>query len=279
MLDPLQFAISLGLNVALYTTGALLTREAVVRWKKGWGSVLLLGCAYGILEEGLALSTMFNPNAPPVIGNYGLYGHVGGISWVWALFIDGFHAVWSIALPILLLHLALPALRGKSLLGPREVIVTMCILAIDVLTGMVLVGSSEHFWAGPTLWSVSLVVIAILIGAARGAPADLFTPWRKFPTIGPRGAALLGLCVFPSYLLLLVLWRGAGGPLVGPLLLLGILGIMDALFIGLVRRWVGRAAHDPVLVALAAGLIAPLCVYGFIAQVSTGLGPPGRYRR
>ncbi len=61
-----MFLFQLAGNLGLYVPGALIVREAMVRWNKGWGSVLLLGAAYGILEEGVALSTLFNPKAHPV---------------------------------------------------------------------------------------------------------------------------------------------------------------------------------------------------------------------
>src|SRR5512145_1942134 len=37
----------------LYGSGALLIREMLIRGQKGWRSLLLLGMAYGIYEEGL----------------------------------------------------------------------------------------------------------------------------------------------------------------------------------------------------------------------------------
>jgi hypothetical protein len=45
---------SLLFNVALYGSGALLIREASVRWRKRWATVLLLGGAYAVGEEGFA---------------------------------------------------------------------------------------------------------------------------------------------------------------------------------------------------------------------------------
>ena len=66
VLNPPLFLFQLLANIGLYGSGALLIREAKVRWNKGWGTVFLLGAAYGILEEGVALSTLFNPHAGPV---------------------------------------------------------------------------------------------------------------------------------------------------------------------------------------------------------------------
>jgi len=44
----------------IYGAGALLIREVVRRSGRGWGSILLLGGAYGIIEEGLVLQSFFN---------------------------------------------------------------------------------------------------------------------------------------------------------------------------------------------------------------------------
>ena len=63
--NPPQFAFQLLANLGLYGSGALLIHDARIRWKKGWASVLLLGSAYGILEEGVALSTLFDPKQGP----------------------------------------------------------------------------------------------------------------------------------------------------------------------------------------------------------------------
>ena len=70
----LLFILFLGANIGLYGSGVILVREAMVRWKKGWVSVFLLGVAYGILEEGFDLWTLFYSKAGPV-GNLGYYGH------------------------------------------------------------------------------------------------------------------------------------------------------------------------------------------------------------
>ncbi len=57
LLSPLKFLLQMVYIVSLYGSGALLIREATIRWNKGWGTTLLLGAAYGIMEEGGLLST------------------------------------------------------------------------------------------------------------------------------------------------------------------------------------------------------------------------------
>jgi hypothetical protein len=46
----------------MYGGGALLARESVRRAGRGWPSLLLLGLAYGVAEEGLTTQSLFNPD-------------------------------------------------------------------------------------------------------------------------------------------------------------------------------------------------------------------------
>lgn len=62
ILNPPAFAFGVIANLGLYGPGVLLIREAKIRWHKGWATVLFLGAAYGILEEGVAPSTLFQPD-------------------------------------------------------------------------------------------------------------------------------------------------------------------------------------------------------------------------
>ncbi len=75
--DPVGFAVSFALDVGLYGTGALLIREVCVAYRRGWASILLLGGAYGIAEEGFAVHTFFQRSGAPV-GLLGSYGHAFG---------------------------------------------------------------------------------------------------------------------------------------------------------------------------------------------------------
>jgi hypothetical protein len=82
--------------------------------------VFLLGAAYGVTEEGLGDNTLFN-STHGADGVLGVYGHFLGVNWVWATGVLAFHVAVSIGLALLLLGLALPETRGKSLLTPSGV--------------------------------------------------------------------------------------------------------------------------------------------------------------
>jgi hypothetical protein len=77
---PITNPGSLLIEVAVYGCGALLIRELVRRRGLGWASILALGVSYGIVEEGLALQSLFNPDLFNA-GDLGLRSL--GVNWVW----------------------------------------------------------------------------------------------------------------------------------------------------------------------------------------------------
>jgi hypothetical protein len=126
LLNPLSFVISAAFLAGLYGTGVLLVRELAIRWNKGWAAILLLGTAYGILEEGVAVHTFFATGGTTV-GVFTTYGHFLGTNWVWAVGLAGFHGAVSIALPILLVGLWWPEWRQLRLLEGRRLPLTAAI--------------------------------------------------------------------------------------------------------------------------------------------------------
>lgn len=112
---PLQFfnPVALALLVALYGCGALLIREAVARRSLNSNGLLMLGAAYGIIEEGLTCKSFFNPNWTDT-GFLSIYGRAWGVNWVWAVGLTVYHMVVSIMVPIFLTE----ALFSSSAAGP-----------------------------------------------------------------------------------------------------------------------------------------------------------------
>ncbi|MDE1819727.1 MAG: hypothetical protein KGJ23_01905 [Euryarchaeota archaeon] len=268
MLSPVVFLIFLAANLGLYGPGVLLIREAKVRWKKGWGSVLLLGAAYGILEEGIALSTLFYSYAQPV-GSLGIYGHWLGVNWVWTAGLLIVHALWSISLPIMLLELALPETQGKSLLSAKGVRTVLGILVVDVLVLLAFSSTLYHFWAGPVLWVGSLTAILGLAWAAYRAPKDLLQASSLLPRAAPWKFAGVGLSLLPGIYLIEGVsesWRLA--PLFPILAVVAFAGVL----LCWVLKNVGRTCNQRQLVALGAGLVAVLMPMGLISQLHSGVG-------
>lgn len=103
---------SLALNIAFYSSGAILIRELLVRWKKGWPTLLMLGAAYALLEEGLMTKAFFNPEWPE-IGMRADYDRLGGVNWIMALRLIIYHSVLSICIPIVTVHFMFPKRRTE----------------------------------------------------------------------------------------------------------------------------------------------------------------------
>ena len=198
VLNPPVFFLLLAANLALYGPGAILIREAKIRWNKGWASVFLMGAAYGIVEEGLALRTLFNP-ASSVVGNLGVYGHWLGVNWVWTVGLVIFHSVFSIGLPIFIFGLAFPDLKPKSLVSTRGIQISILALVVDSVLLSILV----NYWPAE-IWGLLLlssIVVALLVVAAKKLPADFLKSVRAEPRWRPRAFFLLGVAFFPIWLL------------------------------------------------------------------------------
>jgi hypothetical protein len=105
----------------LYGGGAILARELVFRWGKSWPSLLVLGAAYGIAEEGLMCKSFFDPGWMDV-GILGEYGRWLGVNWVWSVELTMYHAVFSIVIPVTLVTLLFLNRRTTSWISRRGLV-------------------------------------------------------------------------------------------------------------------------------------------------------------
>lgn len=186
---PAEFFHPFGLIVlsALYGGGALLIRELTLRWGKGWPTILVLGMAYGILEEGVMVKSFFDPNWPD-LGLLGLYGRWAGVNWIWSVFLTVYHAFISIAIPIFLVEMMVPDRRDKRWLGDRGLLGITLLLLADVLFGA-LVLTPYRPPAG--LYMLTLVLVAALVLAARRMPPRWFRQQAETAS-RPLSLGLLG---------------------------------------------------------------------------------------
>ena len=157
--------IGVVLVVILYGGGAILVRELTFRWGKGWPTLLVLGAAYGILEEGLLCKSFFDPNWMDV-GALGSYGRWLGVNWIWSLGLTAFHATVSVAIPITLVGLMFPKRRGESWAGKPLLIVLAVLLAADVVVGYLFFGADEAAGRGPYRPPMAQYVFCLLLVVA-----------------------------------------------------------------------------------------------------------------
>lgn len=154
----LQFFLLI--NMLYYGTGAILIREIVRRRGLHWSWIPVLAFAYGLIEEGLALHSLFNPNFPG-IGSLGFYGRALGVDWAWASYVLGLHTVWSISTPILLTELLFPQYRHERWLGNIGFIIDCIafVLGMSLIAYVYATVVTPNFKPEP----ISMVVTAILI--------------------------------------------------------------------------------------------------------------------
>ncbi len=264
--SPPIFLFELLMNVGIYGPGVLLIREASIRWNKGWASILLMGLAYGIVNEGLAAGTLFNANSVPVISaGLGAYGRYLGVNWVWAVQIAIIHSLFSISLPVLLLGLTLPATRGRRLLSKRGVLVTAVIGAADVGLSIFLDYRVVNFFAGLPLLLGAVGVIAALVFLAFSVPRDLLTPRRPFPSARPVTFVAVGLLYFLSAELA---WQLPVRLSLPPFVAITLMLAVGGGWLVWVLYTVGQSKNEAQQVALATGCYAPILIFGTLGQIS-----------
>lgn len=152
--------------VILYGGGAIIAHELIVRWGKGWPSLLALAIAYGVFEEGILVRTFFNPNAAD-IDPAGDYGRWFGVSWVEVLRLTAFHSVFAILVPLLLVGFFFPDQRRESWVSPRTVRILAGLMALEVPLGWAMM-PYRPTTAG---YLICTGVMFALIGIARVLPA------------------------------------------------------------------------------------------------------------
>ncbi len=128
--QPITFLIL----TMLYGTGAVIIREVVRRWEKGWVSILLMGMAYGIFEEGVIVRSFFDPGWQD-LGQLAFYGRWIGVNWIWAIALTIFHAVVSISIPIAITELIFSKKKDALWLSKKELIIFIIIFLGNVLLG------------------------------------------------------------------------------------------------------------------------------------------------
>lgn len=266
LLDPANFLLGLGLNLGLYSAGALLVREFSVRFNKGWSTVLILGAAYGIMEEGISVHTFFQPSGNPV-GLLGVYGRFMGVNWVWAFGLTVFHAVFSVTLPILLLSLAYRSHSREPLLGRKGSAATLFIYFFTVVILNIVVNSARPM----DIPTVGDYLFFSLIPAILLLAAYLY-PGRKPKLNGKAGTGskkfyLLGLLVFPLYALYAFVPVGPNGTgRIPPVVDIVLYAVANLVIYRTVAHYMPAENNRRHGLYLAAGLVTPLLGWAVIME-------------
>ena len=249
----------------------VLRTEFSIRFQKGWASILTLGLAYGIMEEGISVHTFFIPSGSPP-GILAIYGRYLGVDWIWALGISVFHAVFSIGLPILLLSTAYPKYSKEPLLGKKGTGTVLVLYILDVLV-LNLATNSLRSNAIPTAGDYLFFIFlsALLVIIAFRLPGK-WLRGKGMPDEGTRKFYLLGALVFTLYCINAFLPAApSGSPRIPPLLesILFVLG--NILILVALNRYMPSLNNRRHKFALAVGLLIPLFAWAELAQL-IGIG-------
>ena len=247
-------------ELMLYGCGAIIVRELVVRWKKGWLAMLLLGMAYGIYEEGLVVQSFFDPTWKD-LGVLATYGRTIGVNWVWTEHLIIFHALISISASITFVEILYPAQRFDSWVKSRFWWIVNWAAFITVLfLWKILIRYDSGIWQ-----IISVLTILLLAIFARVFPDRILIPLNK-PCPRPARfwwAGFLGY--FVQFFLIYSI--SSSGTIPFPILMLLIL-LFDAFVLWLILRWNGNGASwdDRHRLALLSGALCFFLIFFLITS-------------
>ena len=249
-----------------YGFGALVCRELVIRWRKRWPSLLLLGIAYALYEEGIVVRSIFNP-AWAELEALDKYSHVLGVTWSYALILVHFHTLVSIGASVILAEILHPDQRGKSWLGRKGLAACVIGLLLWLPAGWLM----TDFRPSMKLYFLCLAAIAGSILAAWKFPSIL--PAAEKKTVPrPLFFLLLGFVNMTSFFLAVYMlpeyWT--------PPLWTSILGLLalDLATLWLLLRWSGNggAWTDLHRLAWVAGALGFFILFNFASDLEQWQG-------
>lgn len=177
--------------ILLYGAGSVLVREASRRTGRGWPTILLLGLAYALAEEGIGDQTLFNA------GWHNLHlldpGYIPqlGIGVNWTIYVLSIHVIWSIGVPIALAESLFPSLGTRPWLG-RIGLALITLLYLAGLAAITLYSmKAEHFFASTAQIAGATAAILACVAAAFAWPR-----LRSKPAGTAPGPLTVGIATF-----------------------------------------------------------------------------------
>ena len=266
---PAEFFTPFGLTMmtALYGCGAILCRELKVRWRKGMGSLLLLGVAYGIAEEGIMVASWFNPGWQD-LGVLGVFGRWLGVNWVWAVELTMYHAIVSITVPIILVELVYSDRKFEPWVSGRWLKVVAIVFMVDVIGGLILFGEVTKF--KPNILQIGfatfLAVIAVLMAKRLGSD------WaRRGHKTLPRPRSILLLIITAAFLngAIFIVLPNLMSFVLGPLIVsaLGFILTLQTVRLLISYNWLTSSGVHRL--AIAAGTLTPFILFSPIQEIDT----------
>ena len=252
------------LTLGLYGSGALLAREIVRQRGLSWGNLALLGAAYGILEEGIAYQSWFNPRwTPPPDA-----ARVFDVNWTFVVGFTSIHVVLSIITPIVLAEAIFPTLATRPWLGRTGRIAFTAWLSLIVLVLALSYGFTIYHGKGYDHPPVSYVIAPVLfiVFLLLGAMVRI-RPVQSVGSQRPPGFWFLRLAGFLGAFAVLVNLFILRTVLPIHLIPIAFILAVDLLGVYLVRRWARRPGwgmHHRL--ALVSGVMGVFMVFSPVVE-------------
>ncbi len=232
-------------EIMTWGCAALLIREWVRRWRKGWQSMLLLGLALAVAEECVIQQTSIAPLAG--LAKHA-YGRVWDVNWVYFLWALGYESVWVVLVPVQFTELLFPARREETWLRTRGLIVASIVFVFGAFMAWygwtqrarVNVFHMPRYSPPPLYIAAALATILLLIAAACALPQSRPSENASQAAPAPWSVGLL-ICMLGSPWAALVLLGYGFAPAVPFQLVLAAGLAWGILTFYLVKRWTSRA--------------------------------------
>jgi hypothetical protein len=179
----------------MYGGGALLIRELVRHRGRGWPTILCLGAAYALLEEGLVTQSLFNPDYLKLHMHFLQPAHIAllGIGGWWTMLMLNVHTFWSIGVSIALVEGLWPERAREPWLGKIGHDVVDVLFLLGLIANTLFGYKQNHFWASRAQLGVAALLCVLLIVVALATPAGMAKREGKVPSPWLTGVAALVL--------------------------------------------------------------------------------------
>jgi hypothetical protein len=235
----------------LYGPPALLMRELWVRRRVGWPGMLLLGFAFGALNEGIVAASWFKPDALDRTAHE--LGRVGHVNWNLVSMLTVFHTFVSMFVSIALAQLWFRSRAHEPWLRRRGLLLWPLVPLLIAL-GELSTGGKRHprvvVFRPERAYTLLVIAVAVLVALALPRWRGLRST-RRVPT--PRRAFWAGFGWFAAYLFT---FFGMTKLAAGSVPVLAV--VLWATAVALLLSWTGSGrwtARHTLL--LCAGVVAP----------------------
>ncbi|HET9979261.1 MAG TPA: hypothetical protein VFQ32_02380 [Ktedonobacterales bacterium] len=236
--------------ILFYGPADLLIRELVIRRRLGWVSIVLLGVAFGFINEGVVAGTWYTVKPTG-------YLFLGAIDFAWVAALTVFHLFVSVIMPIAFIETAFPSLAGRPLLRRRRGIVISAVIFLLITSLFLFVPSFRPYRVVVFALALILALVAFRLPAsrpriplARPAPGLWRLRWAGFFAMFGYFALIY---LLPAMTLKLMEAHIASAQLA----YIAVFALFAALLLWTGRRWTGRAGWSPRhTLALITGALA-----------------------